>query len=163
MEDKGTALGWDDEAKVQDNQYEMLPEGVYTYEVVNFKRERFDGSDKMSPCPVAVLQLKCTNQATGITGTGFCRLFLNTKVIWRVASFFKSCGLLDPNAAEGSNMPMSLFNNCVGCAGTVKVKVSKSMKGGKTYENNEFNFVVPKGGTPAQAAPAQKSWGGEGF
>ena len=147
MEDKGTALGWDDEAKVQDNQYEVLPEGVYTYEVVNFKREHFDGSDKMSPCPVAVLQLKCTNQATGITGT----------------SFFKSCSLLDPNAAEGSNMPMSLFNNCVGCTGTVKVKVSKSTKGGKTYENNEFNFGVPKGGTPAQTAPAQKSWGGEGF
>ena len=54
-QDKGTALGWEDEAQVQDSQYDVLPEGEYTYEVVNFKRERFNGSDKMSPCPVAAL------------------------------------------------------------------------------------------------------------
>lgn len=160
-QDRGTALGWEDEAQVQDNQYDVLPEGEYTYEVVNFRRERFDGSDKMSPCPVAALQLKCTNKQTGITATAFCRLYLNSKVLWRISAFFKSCGLLDPNAAEGTNMPMSLFGQCVGRTGTVKVKVSKSTKGGTTYENNEFTFVVPKGNQ--QAAPAQKSWGGQGF
>lgn len=160
-QDKGTALGWDDEAQVQDNQYDVLPEGEYAYEVVNFKRERFNGSDKMSPCPVAALQLKCTNKQTGIAATAFCRLYLNSKVLWRISAFFKSCGLLEPNAPEGASMPMSLFGDCVGRTGNVKVKVSKSTKGGTTYENNEFTFVVPKGNQ--QAAPAQKSWGGEGF
>ena len=164
QQDKGTALGWDDEGQVQDNAFELVPEGEYTYEVTNFKRERFGGSDKMSACPVAALQLKCTNAQTGVTATGFCRLFLNSKVQWRIAAFFKSCGLIDPNAAEGASMPMSLFNQVVGCTGRVKVKVTKS-KDGK-YENNDFNFVVPKGGAQQpqpQAQPQQQSWGGQGF
>lgn len=162
-QDKGTALGWDDEAQVQDSQYDVLPEGEYTYEVVNFKRERFNGSDKMSSCPVAALQLKCTNKQTGIAATAFCRLYLNSKVLWRISAFFKSCGLLEPNAPEGASMPMSLFGDCIGRTGSVKVKVSQSKKDGKTYENNEFTFVVPKSGASAQAAPAQKSWGGGDF
>jgi hypothetical protein len=163
MEDKGQALGWDDEGQVQESSYDVLPEGEYTYEVVNFKREHFGGSAKMSACPVAALQLKCTNVENGMTVTGFCRLYLNSKVQWRISNFFKSCGLLDPNAAEGASMPMSLFGQVVGCTGRVKVKVTKSTNNGKTYENNDFNFVPRKAGT-APAAPAQQqSWGGKNF
>lgn len=163
MEDKGTALGWDDEGQVQSNDYEVVPEGEYDYEVVNFKRERFNGSAKMSACPVAALQLKCTNVENGMTVTGFCRLYLNSKVQWRISNFFKSCGLLDPNAAEGASMPMSLFGQVIGCTGRVKVKITKSTNNGKTYENNDFNFVPRKAGA-APAAPAQQMpWGGKNF
>lgn len=163
-QDKGTALGWGDEGQVQDNSFDVVPEGEYDYEVVNFKRERFGGSDKMSACPVAALQLKCTNPQTGVTATGFCRLFLNSKVQWRIAQFFKSCGLIDPNAAEGTSMPMSLFDRVVGATGRVKVKVTKSKRDGREYENNDFNFVVPRGGNAQQQPqPQQQSWGGQGF
>ena len=160
MEDKGQALGWEDEGQVQESQYDLIPEGEYAYEVVNFKRERFGGSPKMNACPVAALQLKCTNVEKGFTATGFCRLYLNSKVMWRISNFFKSCGLLDPNASEGASMPMSLFNQVIGCTGRVKIKISKSKSNGKEYENNDFNFVVPKGGQSAPAAPTQQSWGG---
>jgi hypothetical protein len=159
-QDKGQALGWDDEGQVQDSQFELVPEGEYDYEVTNFKRERFDGSDKMAACPVAALQLKCTNVETGLVATGFCRLFLNSKVQWRIAAFFKSCGLIDPNAAEGARMPMSLFDGAVGCTGRVKVKITKSKRGDRTYENNDFNFVIPNRSTQPQQ-PAQQSWGGD--
>jgi hypothetical protein len=37
------------------------------------------------------------------------------------------------------------------------VKITKS-KDGK-YDNNDFNFVVPKAGQQ----PQQRSWGGQGF
>jgi hypothetical protein len=160
MQDKGTALGWEDEGQVQDSQFELVPEGEYDYEVVNLKRERFDGSDKISACPVAALQLRFINVNTGLSTTGSCRLFLNSKVQWRITQFFKSCGLVDPNAAEGTSMPMSLFNQAVGCTGRVKVKITKS-KDGK-YDNNDFNFV-PKAGAQQPQEPQQRSWGGQGF
>lgn len=154
-QDKGTAIGWDDEGQVQDSTFEVLPEGEYTYEVVNFKRERFDGSQNMNACPVAALQLKCTNVDTGIMSTGFCRLYLNSKVMFRISNFFKSCGLVDAQAPEGTGIPMSLFGKCVGASGRVKVKLSKSERNGRTYENNDFDFVVPKG--DASEAPATGS------
>lgn len=174
-QDLGQAFSWDDNAQVQDSQFELLPNGEYDYEVTSFKRERFDGSAKMAACPVAVIQLRCTNAQA--SGTGFCRLFLNSKVIWKITAFFKSCGLLSPDTPEGTSFPMSLFEQVVGHTGKVKVTVTKSESNGRTYENNEFQFVVPK----ASAAPSpattyappqqtyqppqtqQRSWGGQGF
>ena len=147
--DKGQALGWDSEGQVQSSSFEVVPEGEYTYEVVGFKRERFDGSAKMGPCPVAALQLRCTDIETGLVATGFCRLFLNSKVLFRISNFFKSCGLIDPNAPDGSGFPMSLFDQVVGCTGRVKVKVTKSTNNGREYENNDFDFVIPKPGEQA--------------
>jgi hypothetical protein len=167
-QDLGQAFNWDDNAQVTDSQFELLPAGDYDYEVTNFKRERFDGSAKMAACPVAVLTLRCTNAQA--SGTGFCRLFLNSKVVWRITQFFKSCGLLNPNTAEGTSFPMSLFEQVVGCTGKVKVTITKSESNGRTYENNDFQFIVPKGTAPAPAttyAPPQqtqqRSWGGQGF
>ena len=140
MADLGQARCWDDSAQVQDSQYELLPAGEYDYEVTSFKRERFDGSAKMAACPIAVLQLKCTNAQA--SGTGFCRLFLNSKVLWRITQFFKSCGLLDPNTPEGTSFPMSLFEQATGCTGKVKVTVTKSTgSNGKTYYDLKYYSV----------------------
>ena len=160
-QDLGQAFDWEDEAIVQDSQFELLPEGEYDYEVVGFKRERFDGSKKMAACPIAVLTLRCTSPKA--SGTGFCRLFLNSKVVWRITAFFKSCGLMRPDTPEGTRFPMTLFEQVIGCTGRVKVTITKSESNGRTYENNEFTFVVPKVGAQAPQQPRQQSWGGQGF
>lgn len=164
-QDLGQSLSWEGEAEVQDSQFELLPDGEYDYEIVGFKRERFAGSEKMAACPIAVLQLRCKNAQA--SGTGFCRLFLNSKVVWRITAFFKSCGLMRPDTPEGTRFPMSLFDQVIGCTGKVKVTITKSEYKGKTYENNEFTFVVPKAGAQAATAPApeprQRAWGGQGF
>jgi hypothetical protein len=90
----------------------------------------------------------------------------------KITAFFKSCGLLSPDTPEGTSFPMSLFEQVVGCTGKVKVTVTKSTgNNGREYENNEFQFVVPKasaGTSPATTyAPPQqtqqRSWGGQGF
>lgn len=149
--DKGQAIGWDDEGQVQSSSFEVVPEGEYTYEVVSLKRERFEGSTKMGACPVAALQLRCTNVETGLVATGFCRLFLNSKVLFRISNFFKSCGLIAPDAPDGSNFSMSLFEQVEGCTGRVKVKVTKTTNNGREYENNDFDFVIPEPGKQTQA------------
>lgn len=150
-QDLGTAIGWDDNAQVTDSQFELLPKGDYDYEVTGFRREHFDGSTKMAACHVAVLQLRCTNAQA--SGTGFCRLFLNSKVLWKITAFFKSCGLIPADTPEGTSFPMSLFEQVVGCVGKVKVTVTKSTSNGREYENNEFQFVVPKAGAAPAPAP----------
>ncbi len=142
-DNKGTALGWDDEGKVQDGgDFDVLPEGEYTYEVTNFKRERFDGSKNMGPCPVAVLQLRCENEHA--SGTIFTRLYLNSKVMFRISNFFKSAGLVAADAPEGTSMPMSLFGQAAGSTGRCKVKVRKYEVNGEKRESNDVDFIVPK-------------------
>ncbi len=155
MADKGQAFGWDDEAEVkEDGDFEILPAGEYAFEVVNFKRERFDGSAKMSACPVAVLQLKCQAETNDgiITGSVFDRLYLNSKALWRISNFFKCVHLIPADAPEGTAMSMSLFNKVVGQTGRCKVKVRKYKVDGQERQSNDVDYIVPK------AEPAQTSY-----
>lgn len=147
MADLGYALDWDSTGEVQNSQFELLPEGEYDYEVVNLKHERYGGGDKMAACPVAALQLKCRGEKG--TGIAFVRLYLNSKVLWRITSFFKSCGLIPVETAEGTKFPMTLFEDAVGCSGRCKVRITKSESKGKTYENNEVDFLMPRKVEPA--------------
>ena len=156
----GQGLGWEDDAQVQESEFVLLDPGVYDYQVVNFERGRFDGSKQMAACNVAKLTLRCTN---GIqTGNVFVNLMLNTKVLWRVSQFFKSCGLLPADAKQGDNFSMALFNQVMGRTGKVKLKHRTWQD--KTY-NDVDEFLKPE---PAPVAPMQttmpaQQWGGGGF
>lgn len=146
-QDKGTALGWDDEATVEDSAYEVLPEGTYDYEVTGFDRGRYEGSANMAACPMAKVKLRCTGvDGTTASGTGFVNFYLNSKTLWKITQFLKSTGLLDPETPEGQTYPLSLFSkdNAMGATGRCKVKVTQSKRDGKTYDNNEFTFVKPE-------------------
>ena len=48
---------WDDEIEVDDS-FELLPDGDYTFTVVNVERGRFDGSEKMPACNMATVSFK---------------------------------------------------------------------------------------------------------
>lgn len=156
----GQGLGWEDDAQVQESEFVLLDPGVYDYQVVNFERGRFDGSKQMAACNVAKLTLRCTN---GIqTGNVFVNLMLNTKVLWRVSQFFKSCGLIPADAKQGDNFSMALFNQVMGRTG--KVKLKHRVWQDKTY-NDVDEFLKPE---PAPVAPVQttmpaQQWGGGGF
>jgi hypothetical protein len=164
-QDLGQALSWEGDAQTQDSQFELLPAGDYDFEVTGLKHERFDGSEKMAACPVAVVQLRCTGDKA--SGTVFDRLFLNTKTLWRITKFLKGAGLLDPDTPEGTRFPLSLFDQAVGCTGKCSVTITKSKSNGREYENNNVDYKIPPKRTttaPApQRAPQQQSWGGNGF
>lgn len=149
-ENMGEALGWEGEGQVTESKdFEVLPEGEYDFEVTNLKRERHGGSANIGPCPVAVLQLKCKGQLA--SGTVFERLYLNTKVLWKISNFFKCVGIIAADTPEGTRMPMSLFDQVIGCTGRCKIKPSKYTKDGKEYDSNDVDFIVPKA---TQQAPA---------
>lgn len=156
-EDLGQALGWDDEGQVVDGKdFDVLPAGEYSFEVTSVKHEHFGGSKNMSACPIAVLQLKCTSEKAN--GTVFERLYLNSKVLFRISNFFKAAGLIASNTPEGTRMPMSLFEQAVGYSGRCKIKVRKYKKDGNELEANDVDFIVPKPGDAnykAYQPPAQ--------
>ncbi len=61
-ENNGHELGWDDEVE---DKSPLVPEGEYNFTVETFERGRFNGSEKMPPCPQAMLKL-CVNSRTDL-------------------------------------------------------------------------------------------------
>jgi len=51
-------LGWDDQIENDGQDFIILPEGDYNFEVTSFERARHDGSDKLPPCNKAVVFIK---------------------------------------------------------------------------------------------------------
>ena len=52
MENKeGRALGWDDEIENDGEEFTMIPEGDYSFQVAKFERARFNGSDYRTDDP----------------------------------------------------------------------------------------------------------------
>jgi len=152
--DLGQSYGWEDEGKVQESEFVLLAPGIYDYTVTKFERGRFDGSEKMAACPMAKLTLHCKSAETGMESDVFVNLQLNSKVLFRITQFFKSCGLLPLDAKQGDGMPMSLFNHVMGRTGRLKLR-------NHTYNGREYNDVEEFLKPEPQAAGA--SWGGSGF
>ena len=61
------ALSWDDEFTNEQQEFVLLPEGEYAFEVTGMERARFEGSAKLPPCSMAKLTLKIFGGAKGDT------------------------------------------------------------------------------------------------
>lgn len=139
MADYDEALGWDDEATASETEYTVLDPGEYAYRVDGFERGRFDGSDKMGPCPVAKLTLSCSN-AAGQQGTVVTRLYLTKRQQWKLTQFFKSCGLIDASLPDGQayRMPWDQVRGAIG-----RAEIGNHTHKGRTY-NEVKRFIVPE-------------------
>ena len=84
-------IGWDDVLTDDGQEFVELPEGDYTYQVVNMERGRHMGSAKLPPCNKATLTLEIT------TEDGVSRprvdLFLHRNTEWKISAFFRSIGM----------------------------------------------------------------------
>lgn len=136
--DENKALDWSSEI-TKDDEYELLPEGVYDFEVKTFERGRFDGSDKMPPCPMAGLTLSLKDPISGKTGTVKENLFLASKSEWRLSQFFTSIGL----KKKGEPLRMD-WTKVAGARGRLELEVNKYMnKDGNQRENNRVKRFLP--------------------
>ena len=70
-------LGWDDEIS-RESDFTIIPEGDYNFTVTGFERGRYDGSEKLPPCNMAIVSLAVT-LPDGSTATLKHRLFLHTR------------------------------------------------------------------------------------
>lgn len=135
------ALTWDSEIS-QESSFELYPAGFYKFQVVALDRDQFQGSEKMSPCPVANLTLKVENEE-GLGGEiDNVSLFLHTKMEWKLSEFFTSIG----QKKEGEPFKPN-WNAIIGSAGYCELEVNSyvSKTNGKTYQNNRVKrWLSPK-------------------
>lgn len=154
--DMGTALGWDDEIEVVENEFEPVPDGEYGFEVVSVERAYFNGSAKMGPCPVAKVQVRLTDDGRG--ARLFERFMLNSKMSWKIAQFFVSVGLRDAAAGKDEKLKMD-WTRSIGMTG--RCKVGSHEHNGKTYNDIE-GWLKPAARAayvpPASAVPAPREF-----
>lgn len=79
MNNEGFALGWDDEFTNEQQEFVLLPEGEYPFEVTQMERARYEGGAKLPPCSMAKLTLRIYGGAKGDT-TVTHRLYLHSLV-----------------------------------------------------------------------------------
>lgn len=139
VNDKGYALDWDSEIQNDGQNFELLPEGTYTFRVDSLEKGSFSGSEKMAPCPKATLRFSVKNVDNGKEGTVFDHLFLNSKAEWKLSQFFKSIGM--KKTGEKIHMP---WNDVEGAEGKMKISIQE-YNGKKNNQVEEYlNYEPPK-------------------
>lgn len=144
-------FSWDSkvDTTIDKPEYEPLAAGVYNFTVSKFERKRFNGSAKMKACPMAELQLTCTNEAQ--EGTVFVRLYLCKQQVWKITHLFRSCALIPEEGNENADFP---WDKIVGARGMVKVKQREY--NGKIYNDvDEFLSVQEQAHINVEKTKAQ--------
>ena len=146
------ALSWDDEFTNEQQEFVLLPEGDYAFEVTGMERARFEGSAKLPPCSMAKLTLKIFGGAKGDT-TVTDRLYLHTKTQGLLGAFFESIG----QCKRGETF-RPRWNEVVGARGWCRLGIREYTKqsgpnAGKTGQSNEVTRFLPP--PQPKAAPAQ--------
>jgi hypothetical protein len=125
--EQNKALNWDDEIVKDSGEFTLLPEGDYTFKVVNFERAWYDGSDKIPPCNKAIITIKI--EAPEGTAELKENLFLTTKTEGLLSAFFSSIG----QKKKGEPLRMN-WNKVIGSTGRVKVT-------NREYNDSTYNQV----------------------
>lgn len=143
-------LSWDDEIE-RESEFVLLPEGDYDFTVESFERGRFDGSEKMPPCPMAILNLRVSGRE-GVA-TIQHRLFLHSKSEWALSAFFKSIG----QKQTGEKIRMN-WNAVTGARGRAHVGIREYLgNDGETRRTNQIKrFLEPT--APVQQQKPMMSW-----
>ena len=142
-EELGQEIGWDGEIS-KESQFILLPEGEYNFKVESFERQRFNGSEKMAPCNMAVLNLAVTDPKTGETAYVRDRLYLNSKAEWKLSQFFICIGL----KKKGEPLKMD-WNQVPGAVGQIELTVHKYKDNdGNERESNQVKRYIEPSGKP---------------
>lgn len=131
--DNNDALDWDGEIE-EESEFVLLPEGEYSFMVTGLNRGRFEGSEKMSPCPKAELELLIIHDDKDVKV--FENLFLHKKAEWKLSEFFISIG----QKKHGEPLKMD-WSKVIGSEGTCRIYNNE-------YNGNKYNrvkkFLEPK-------------------
>ena len=131
------ALDWNSTIE-KESEFELLPEGEYDFTVIAMERGRFNGSEKMSACPVANLTLEVRDDA-GNVGKVFESLYLHRKSEWRLSQFFVSIGQKKKGEPLNPN-----WNEVPGASGRLELAINSYQKNGETRKNNKVSKYLPK-------------------
>lgn len=141
----GEAFDWDSEIE-KENEFVLLPDGEYPFVVINMERQRFDGSEKMAACPMAKVTLDVRSRDGNVQLTD--RLLLNSKMEWKLSSFFGSIG----QKRHGAKLKMD-WSKVVGSTGHATI-------GTREYNGKKYNeiksYVYAEDAAPDKAVEYKK-------
>lgn len=156
---QGRELNWDDEIQ-QESSWILLPDGDYKFTVEKFDRARHNGSEKIPPCPKAIVSFRVfdTNGNSVLLSEN---LFLHTSMEWKLSEFFASIGMKQ----KGEKARMN-WNEVYGKSGVCHVKIrnykkSDDKEGEKTGQANQIDKLYPTYDQPnitTAAQPTQMGW-----
>lgn len=131
-------LDWDEGFTLDaSSSFELVPEGEYSFTVTKLERQRHNGSDKLPPCPKAVLTLQLSGN--GVTGTMTHNLFLHTKTKGLLSAFFISIGV----GKDGEHVQPD-WSKVLGATGRAQISVRKYTKrDGTEGESNDVKKFLP--------------------
>jgi hypothetical protein len=121
------AFNWDSTIQ-NDNSFTLLPDGTYPFTVTGFERDYHNGSDKLPPCPKAVVSIEVDGGSLGKVDVQE-NLFLHSRAEWKLCEFFVSLGLR--KKGEPLQMP---WNAVTGAHGMCEL-------GHRTYKDNDYNQI----------------------
>ena len=88
----GFEFDWDSAIEHDGQEFVVLPEGEYEFEVVGFERQRYTpaGNSKVPPCPMALIRLRMSDGVQ--TADVEERLYLHSSFEWKLCQFFTCIG-----------------------------------------------------------------------
>ena len=133
---RGKEIGWDDEYD-KGEEYVTLEPGDYDFTIESFERGRYEGGDKVPPCPRALLKIRVD------TPNGSCTmnesLLLYDRMQWKLAEFFLSIGVGEEK--DGKVKPnWNLVPQATGRA-TIELRTDKK---DPTKKYNHVKKYLPK-------------------
>lgn len=131
-------LGWDDSIEKDGKEFITLPAGDYDFEIESFERARSNGSEKMPPCNMAVLQFTIKN-SHGEDVSVKENFLLHTKLEWKLSELFTSVGMKQ----KGEKVRMN-WSALPGSTGRCKLKVEHYTKDGEDRTINRIERLYPK-------------------
>lgn len=108
-------MDWNDAIESDGQEFVVLEEGDYNFEVTGFERGRFPGGQKIPACNKAALTLQVKTK----NGIAICRtdLLLYRSLEWRLSAFFRCIGQKRP----GERLVMD-WNTVIGSRGRAHFK-----------------------------------------
>ncbi|MBR1899321.1 MAG: hypothetical protein IJ825_10645 [Oscillospiraceae bacterium] len=147
--ESGGAFGWDDEIEREDA-FTILPEGDYWFRIMKVDKGRYDGGDKISACPKAIVEFEITCP-DGSTVTLTENFLLHQKMEWKLSQFFASIGM----KAKGEKLKMNWSPAIIGKTGICKVIVHTYQKDGSERQTNRIDRLYPSYDQPNLPPPQQ--------
>jgi len=143
----GFEIDWDSEISQDAQEYVLLPEGDYPFQVVNLEKARHTPKQggKLPPCNKAILTLRLT-LPDGQTADLRHSLYLHSSQEWKLGEFF--CGIGQKRKGEPLRMNWATV---IGSTGRCHVKQ-------RTYNGNTSNEISKIHEPEAAPAYQQQSY-----
>ena len=146
------ALDWNSTIE-DEGSFVVLPAGDYPFKIEKMERSRYNGGDKISACPKAVVHFEITAPDGKIVHLQENYL-LHTKMEWKLSELFASIGM----KARGEKAQMQ-WDNIIGKRGICRIIVNEYKdKKGNDRENNRIDMLYPSYDQPVPAPPVQPQY-----